>query len=113
MSGSADGTVIIWKVPEVGISFALCILEHFISKIPENIFIQIGFSQKYWPKSNVDPLNVPAIENVKKLSKYDRRPEDIKNLSRKTLQIFECPSISPNDAPNSIGSRNITSVKRK
>lgn len=90
-----------------------CVFCNILSGDSSRYFFEICCSQKYWPKANVDPLNVPAIENVKKLSKYDRRPEDIKNLSRKTLQIFECPSISPNDAPKTNDSKNSSNVKRK
>lgn len=64
--------------------------------------------QKYWPKPNADPLNVASIENVKKkLSRYEKRPEDIKNAdtnrSKKDLHIFECPPIKT-DTPKSMKS---------
>lgn len=88
VSGSTDGSVIIWKVPQV----------RTISSSLKKKVLNFTVFQKYWPKPDADPLKVVALENVAKLSKYHRQPEDIKRLetSRSTEDnnhIFECPPV--------------------
>lgn len=113
VSGSTDGAVIIWKVPEVNQN-NMNKKKNAMSLFKLNVFLQ-----KYWPKPNADPLNVSSIESVKKkFSKYEKRPEDIKhaelNRLKKDLQIFECPPIKVDThTPTSHKSMNSSSNNRK
>lgn len=62
-------------------------------------------SQKFWPTPGVDALAPAQSIVLKKGSKYDKRPEDIKELetsrSKKNLHISECPPI---EKPPSVSS---------
>lgn len=91
VSGSSDGAVIIWKIPEVCLNR---LPMKFV--VTHELNLNNGF-QKFWPTPGADALAITPSTTSKKISKYDKRPEDIKesdtSRSKKNLCISECPPI--------------------
>lgn len=92
LSGSSDGAVIVWKIPQVSHSNE-CKRSSSKLKLPIDCF------QEFWPKTDVKPFGSLHL-STKKASKYERKPEDIKQLessrSNKSVYISECPACCDN-----------------